>query len=352
MIFSPFLRLLKTGLQTLRSLFQSRKELALENLALRQQLAIYDHKQPRPRMSTPDKLFWVFMSRSWSRWKEILVLVDPDTVVRWHQAGFRLFWRWKANRGKKTGRPPTTAEIRNLIRKMASENKWGAPRIHGELLKLGYKIDQATVSRLMPRKPRDPKQGQSWKTFLNNHSDVIAAMDFFVVPTATFGLLYGFFVIEHGRRKILHFNVTANPTANWVIQQLREAFPYETSVKYMIMDRDSIFGGIVRNTLLSMGIKPVRISARNPAENGIAERWVGSVRRDLLDHMIVLNERYLRRLVRSYVEYYQKDRTHLSLAKDTPAGRPVTPRPTAEASVVAVPRIGGLHHRYEWQAAA
>lgn len=204
----------------------------------------------------------------------------------------------------------------------------------------------------MPRKPRDPKQGQRWKTFLNNHSDVIAAMDFFVVPTATFGLLYGFFIIEHGRRKILHFNVTANPTANWVIQQLREAFPYETSIKYLIMDRDSIFNGKVRDAVRSMGIKPVRISSRNPAENGIAERWVGSLRRDLLDPVIILNERHLRRLVRSYVEYYQNDRTHLSLAKDTPAGRPVTPQPTAEASVVAVPRIGGLHHRYEWQAAA
>ena len=303
-------------------------------------------------MSPPDKLFWVLMSQYWSRWKEMLVIVQPDTVVRWHQMGFRMFWRWKSQRGKKTGRPPTKDEIRNLIRKMASENKWGAPRIHGELLKLGCKIDQATVSRLMPRKPRDPKQGQSWKTFLNNHSDVLAAMDFFVVPTATFGLLYGFFIIEHGRRKILHFNVTANPTAAWVIQQLREAFPYETSIKYLIMDRDSIFNIKVRDFIRAMGINHVMISARNSAENWVAERWVGSCRRELLDHVIVLNENHLRRLVRNYIRYYLEDRTHLSLAKDTPEGRPVTPKPSADAQVVAVPRVGGLHNRYEWQVAA
>ena len=265
MIFSPALRLLKIGLQTLRSACRSRAELALENLSLRQQLAIYVQKQPHPRMSAPDKLFWEFMSKSWSKWKKTLIIVKPDTVVRWHRVGFRLYWRWKSRQGKKIGRPPINDEIRSLIRKMADENHWGAPRIHGELLKLGHKIGQAAVSRLMPRKPRDPEKGQRWKTFLNNHSDVLAAMDFFVVPTATFGLLYGFFIIKHGRRKILHFNVTANPTASWVIQQLREAFPYETSIKYLIMDRDSIFNTKVRDYIRAMGINNVRISARNPA---------------------------------------------------------------------------------------
>ena len=303
-------------------------------------------------MSASDQLFWVLMSRSWSHWKETLVIVKPDTVVRWHRAGFRLYWRWKSRRGKKIGRPPIKAEIRDLIRKMATENRWGAPRIHGELLKLGHDIGQAAVSRLMPRRAADPDKGQHWKTFLKNHSDVLAAMDFFVVPTATFGVLYGFFIIEHSRRKILHFNVTANPTADWVIQQLREAFPYETSIKYLILDRDAIFNTKVVGCMRSMGIEPVRTTAQRPQENGVAERWIGSCRRELLDHVIVLNERHLRRLVRLYIRYYHEDRTHLSLGKDAPEGRPVASRPSPTAQIVSMPRIGGLHHRYEWRQAA
>ena len=204
----------------------------------------------------------------------------------------------------------------------------------------------------MPRRPADPEQSQRWKTFLRNHSDVLAAMDFFVVPTATFGLLYGLFIIEHGRRKILHFNVTANPTADWVIQQLREAFPYETAIKYLILDRDAIFNAKVVSCMRSMGIEPVRITAQRPQENGVAERWIGSCRRELLDHVIVLNERHLRRLVRLDLRYYHEDRTHLSLAKDSPEGRPVASRPSPTAQIVAMPRIGGLHHRYEWKVAA
>jgi putative transposase len=352
-MFTPIVRLIKVGLQTLRSLFQNRKDLALENLAFRQQLSIYAQKEPKPRTSASDKLFWVLMSRSWSRWQNHLIIVKPETVIRWHRAGFRLYWRWISKRDRRVGRPPVTAEVRELIDRMVKDNpSWGAPRIHGELLKLGFKVGQATVSRLMPPKPANPEKSQRWRTFLRNHSDVIAAMDFFVVPTATFGLLFGFFIIEHARRKVLHFNVTANPTAEWVIQQLREAFPYETAIRYLIMDRDSIFNGKMRDCLRTMGIEPVRISARAPQENGIAERWIGSLRRDLLDHVIILNERHLRRLVRLYIRYYQEDRTHLSLAKDTPAGRPVMSKPSADASVVAVPRIGGLHHRYEWQVAA
>ncbi len=204
----------------------------------------------------------------------------------------------------------------------------------------------------MPHKPEDPEKSQRWKTFLSNHSDVLAAMDFFVVPTATFGVLYCLFIVEHGRRRILHFNVTANPTSNWVIQQLREAFPYETLIKYLILDRDAIFNANVVGCMRSMDIEPVRTTPQRPQENGVAERWIGSCRRELLDHVIVLNERHLRRLVKCYVEYYQVDRTHLGLKKDTPAGRPVMPRPSEDAMVVALPRIGGLHHCYEWRKAA
>ncbi len=235
---------------------------------------------------------------------------------------------------------------------MALDSGLGAPRFHAELLESGFDLHRRTVSRFMPRRSRESERGQSWKTLVQRHSDVIAAIDFFVVPTATFGLLYGFFIIQHGRRKILHFNVTSKPNPDWVIQQLREAFPYETEIKYLIMDRDGIFSCKVREAVKAMGINPVRISARNPAENGIAERWVGSVRRDLLDHVIVLNERHLRHLMRSYLDYYHVDRTHLGLKKDTPTGRPVTPRPSPDAELVALPRVGGLHHRYVWRAAA
>ncbi len=351
-MLSSIILLLKTGLQTLRSLFQSRKDLALENLALRQQLAILVQKQSHPRLRGPDRFFWVLLSRVWSRWKEHLVIVKPDTVVRWHRKGFRLYWRWISNRGRKTGRLRISNEIRMLIFKMINENHWGAPRIHGELLKLGYVVGQATISRLMPRTSPDTDKSQRWKTFLKNHSDILAAMDFFVVPTAIFGLLYGLFIIHHGRRKILHFNATANPTADWVVQQFREAFPYETSVKYLILDRDCIFNSKVLAGMRAMGIEPVKTSVRHPQENGIAERWIGSCRRELLDRVIVLNESHLRRLVRAYIQYYNQDRTHLSLDKDAPESRAATSKPSTQAKVVAVPRIGGLHHRYEWKAAA
>ncbi len=204
----------------------------------------------------------------------------------------------------------------------------------------------------MPRKPSNPDQVQRWITFLRNHRDAIAAMDFFVVPTIALRLLYGFFVIEHGRRRVLHFNATFNPSAVWVIQQLREAFPYETAPKHLIFDRDAIFSAEVVAFIKTMGTRPCRTSFCSPWQNPVAARGVGTCRRDLLDHVVVFHERHLVRLVRAYVGYYHGDRTHLGLGKDTPTGRPVTPRPSPMAQVVALPRVGGLHHRYEWRDAA
>ena len=228
---------------------------------------------------------------------------------------------------------------------MVAENPtWGAPRIHGELQMLGFDISERTVSRWVQRAPRSSEKIARWKAFLKNHREVIAAMDFFTVHTATFGLLYCFFLIGHDRRHILHFNVTRNPTSQWVVQQLREAFPFRLSHKYLIFDRDTKFGLEVAAMVKAIGISPKRTSFRSPWQNGVAERWVESCRRDLLDHVIVLNERHLKRLLNEYVRYYHDDRTHLGLSKETPGGRI---RSVHRGRVIAQARLGGLHHRYD-----
>ena len=232
-----------------------------------------------------------------------------------------------------------------------SQDGWGAPRIHAELTKLGFIVSEATASRYLPRRPAEPDQVKRWVAFLRNHKDDIAAMNLFTVPTASLQLLYGFFVIEHGRRHIVHFNATFHPSAAWVIRQLREAFPYDTAPRYLIFDRDSIFSTAVVEFIKATGTRPVRTSFRSPWQNGTAERWIGSCRREILEHVVVFGERHLARLVRSYT-YYHDDRCHLGLDKDTPNRRAVTPRPLPSATVVALPRVGGLHHRYEWRDAA
>lgn len=329
------------------NLFRSRQDLILENLALRQQLLALHTKRPRGRLATVHKLFWIALRRVWSGWKQPLILVTPRTVVAWHRAGFRLYWRWLSRVRRIGGRKRVSEEIRALILRMAAENPtWGAPRIHGELLKLGFAISEPTVSRWLRRPPRSPDMGRRWLTFLRNHREAIAAMDFFTVPTLTFGVLYCFFVIGHDRRKILRFNVTRNPEALWIVQQMREAWPYAPAHRFLLFDRDSKFGHEVISFARDLGSRPVRTAFRSPWQNGVAERWVGSCRRDLLDHVIVLNERHLKRLMSQYVRYYHEDRTHLGLAKDTPAGRPTAACPTVGSKILSFPRLGGLHHRY------
>jgi transposase InsO family protein len=236
---------------------------------------------------------------------------------------------------------------------MATENRWGAPRMHGELSKLGFRVSERTVSRYLRKlHPRGRRDGQTWKTFLANHREVLAAMDFLVVPTATFRLLYVLVIVHHDRRRVLHCNVTEHPTSTWVSQQLREAFPEETAPKYFLMDNYSIFSTQVTCTVESFGTKVIRTGFQSPWMNGVCERLIGSIRRELLDHVIVLSENHLRRLIRSFLDYYHDDRTHLTLGKDCPAPRTVTPRPSHGAKVVALPRVGGLHHRYQWRHAA
>ncbi len=345
------LRLLVALLPTLRSALRSRRDLAIENLALRQQLATLACRR-HPNIRPADRLFWILLRRFWSGWAETLSIVEPDTVVSWHRAGFRIYWNWLSRRGKRSSRPPLPREVRDLIRRIALENSWGAPRIHGELLCLGFEVSERSVSRYLRSLPRAPRAGQTWTTFLRNHRDGIAAMDFLSVPTATFRVFQVLFMIRHGRREVVRCAVTTSPTTAWVAQQLRDAFPFESAPRFMIFDRGATFTGGVMATLRSMQVEPTRTSYRSPWQNGVAERFVGTVRRQLLDHVIVLNEHHLRRLLESFIAHYNQDRTHLALSKNSPLGRPVACRPGPASTVVNLPRVGGLHHRYSWRQAA
>jgi transposase InsO family protein len=336
-------------LRSTGALFRSREHQAIVELALRQQLAVYARRHPRPRLSPLDRTFWIALCRLWPRWKSVLVVVRPETVIRWHQRRFRSHWRSISIRGP--GRPALAERARHLIIRMASENRWRARKIQAELSKLGIRVSLATISRYLPKTQPDPGQHQRWTTFLRNHRDLIAGMDFFVVPTVRSQLLYVWFAIDHGRRRILHFNVTASPASSWVIQQLRSAFPNESSHRFLILDNDAIFSAELAGSIGGLGLAPTRTSFRSPWQNGTAERFVGSVRRELLDHVVVLGEGHLRRLLREYVEYYNAERAHTSIG-DAPAGRESESQPSPGAKLTALPRVGGLHHRYTWRIAA
>src|SRR6516162_796444 len=294
-----------------------------------------------------DRLLWVSLSRIWRDWRSTLAIVKPQTFVAWHRMGFRLFWTWKVRRGQR-GRPPIAHETRDLIRRMCRENPtWGAPRIHGELLKLGIDIGESRVTKYMLRCRKPPSQ--TWRTFLDNHLSQLVSVDFFTVPTICFQVLYVFLVLAHDRRRVLHFNVTPHPTAQWTGQQLREAFPFAHLPRYLLRDRDAIFGHDFRKEVLDMGICEVLSAPRSPWQRAYVERVIGSVRRECLDHVIGLHESSLRRTLKSYFEYYHRSRTHLSLGKDSPELRAI--QPPEMGSVVSVPQVGGLHHRYERRAA-
>jgi putative transposase len=337
--------LLRLLLGSILRAFQSRSNLLIENLVLRQQLAVFKRRHPRPPLSVLDRVFWVSVHRFWSGWRQALVVVSPETVVRWHRAGFALYWRAISRVRRVVGRKRVSKELRDLIFRMVTENPtWGAPRIHGELLMLGFDVSERTISRWMRRAPRDPEPAKRWLAFLRNHREAIAAMDFFTVPTVTFRLLYCFFVISHDRRQILHVNVTRHPTSAWITQQLREAFPFRTEAKFMLFDHDSKFSFEVALAIRSLNVRPVRTSVESPWQNGVAERWIESCRRDLLDHIIAFDEQHLKRLLADYLRYYHEDRTHLGLNKTTPNNRL---RSTNRGPVIALPRLGGLHHRYD-----
>ena len=333
-------------LLTLRSCARSRIVLQLEVLALRHQLAVLKRSRPRRlRLAQADRLLWVWLSRVWTEWRAHLVIVQPETVIAWHRRGFRLFWTWKSRR--RIGRPSVPLDSRALIRTMSDANpRWGAPRIHGELLKLGIDVSQATVAKYMVRRRRPPSQ--TWRTFLANHVGQIVAADFLVVPTATGRLLFVLVLLSHARRRVVHVAVTAHPTAAWTAQQLRDAFPWDEAPRYVLHDRDHAFDGWA-DTAKAMGIENILTAPRSPWQNAYVERFIGSVRRECLDHVIVFSAPGLQRLMQRYCDYYQRSRTHLSLDKDPPRHRPIA-RPH-EGRIVAIPQVGGLHHRYERHAA-
>ena len=301
----------------------------------------------RPRLRPIDRLFWIALSTLWPKWRQAVQIVTPATVVGWHRRAFAAYWRWKT-RPRRVGRPPLASDLRALIRQMGAANPlWGAPRIHGELQKLGIKVSQATVAKYLGRRTSPPSQ--SWRTFLTNHVSELASIDFFTVPTATFRVLFVFVVLSHDRRRIVHLNVTAHPTAEWTSQQFREAWPWDTAPRFVIRDRDAIYGSASRRTLEQLGIDDVLTAPRCPWQNPFVERVIGSLRRECLDHVIVWNERALRRHLQGYVAYYHECRTHLSLDKDARIHRAAQPPDCG--SIVAVPQVGGLHHRYERRAA-
>ena len=333
-------------LLTVRGLAQSRAALHLELLAVRHQLQVLERSRPRRvRLVNADRWLWVWLSRSWNGWRTALVIVKPETVIAWHRQGFRLFWTWRSR--QRTGRPSTPTGVRAVIRTMAQTNPlWGAPRIHGELLKLGFDVCQATVAKYLG--PRAKPQSQTWRTFLANHVHQIAAADFFVVPTATCRLLFVLVILAHERRRVVHVAVTDHPTAAWTAQQLREAFPWNDAPRYLVHDRDTAFHAWAP-TAPAMGIDEVLTAVHSPWQNAYAERLIGSIRRECLDHMIIWNARGLRRVLHAYIEYYLKSRTHLSLGKDAPMSRPVGS--LTDGDIVAIPHLGGLHHRYERRAA-
>jgi len=292
-------------------------------------------------------MFWVVLSRIWSHWAETLLIVQPETVVRWHRQGFQRYWGWKC-RVQRLGRPSIDPTVRDLIRTMSRANPlWGAPRIHGELLKLDMHVSQATVSKSMIRSRKPPSQ--SWRTFLNNHLLDLVSIDFFTVPTATFPVLSVFIVLSHERRAVLHFNITEHPTAPWTAQQLIEAFPFETAPRYLLRARDDIYGRDFQHRVVGIGIEQVCTAPRSPWQNPFVERLIGSIRRECLDHLIILDDSHLHRILGPYLTSYHGCRTHLSLNKDSPGGR--TPESAETGKIRALPVVGGLHHPYTRKAA-
>jgi putative transposase len=333
-------------LGTLRSAVRTQGQLALENLALRQQLAVWKARQPRPRLSAMDRMFWVLLSRLSTSWRHSLLVVRPATVVGWHRRGFRRYWAWKSR--QRFGRPAISADLRDLIQQMSCANPlWGAPRIHGELLKLGVTVSQATVSKYMLRPKRPPSQ--AWRTFLKNHAPDLIALDFFTVPTATFRVLFVLVMLTHSRRRLVHFNVTEHPTAEWTARQLLEACGSETAPRYLLRDRDKVYGERFSWQAKMLDIREAVIAPRSPWQNAYAERVIGSIRRECLNHVVVIGERHLREILSKYFEYYNRARTHLSLSKDAPKPRSV--QAPSDGRVVEVPRVGGLHHEYVRRAA-
>ena len=336
--------LLKALLGALLAAMKPRASLVAENLALRQQLAVLQRATPRPRLRPIDRAFWAVLCQTWSRWADVLAIVKPATVIGWHRRGFARFWTMKS---KHLGRRPISADLITLIERMAAENPlWSRRRIASELAKLGRDVSKDTVAKYMPKRSGRPCRPQSttWATFIRTHLAGTLAIDFLTVPTVNFNVLYVFFVLSLERRRILHVNVTAHPHAAWAAQQMVDAVGFDTTLTRVIRDRDGIYGKLFDTRVKRLGLEQFRIAPRSPWQNGYAERFVGTLRRELLDHVIVLGERHLIRLVKQHARYYNEDRPHMSLSGDAPAARAV--EPIGSGGVIALPRVAGLHHRY------
>lgn len=327
--------------------FRSHASLRLENMALRHQLAVYQHTVKRPKLRPSDRLFWSWLARLWPGWQQALEFVQPRTVITWQRKRFRDYWRQLGQSGT-SGRPAISKEVRHLIRDVWRSNPtWGAPRIVGELRKLSIDVAKSTVEKYRPRVRKPPSP--TWKAFLTNHVKDIVACDFFTVPTATFRVLFVFILLAHERRRIVYVNITEHPTAQWTAQQIVEACPWETAPRYLLRDRDAIYSMAFQRRIQNMGIEEVKIAPRTPWQNPYCERLIGSIRREVLDQVIVLNDRHLKRLLTAYIAYYHRFRTHLSLEMDCPHPRAVESPECGQ--VRALPEVGGLHHHYERQAA-
>jgi transposase InsO family protein len=327
-------------LHVLVSLFKTQARLEAEIIMLRHQLNVLRRSVPsKPKLVPSDRLFLVWLYRLFPSALNAIAIVQPETIMRWHRAGFRLYWRWKSR--SRGGRPKVPTEIRRLIREMSLANRlWGAPRIHGELLKLGIEVAQSTVAKYMAKSGRGGSQ--TWKTFLHNHSADVGAMDFLIVPTVGFKLLFVLVILRHERRRLISLSVTAHPTADWIARQITDAFPWDETPDNMIRDRDASYGQAVTRRLTAIGIRDHPIAPRSPWQNGHAERLIGSIRRECLDHIVVFGEGHLRRILATYTGYYNELRTHLSLDKDSPNRRPVQ----WHGHLIAQSILGGLHHQY------
>jgi transposase InsO family protein len=321
-------------------MFKSRRRLEAENLFLRHQLNIALRRAPpRLRLRDSDRALLVWMTRICPELLNLAQVVTPETILRWHRAGFKAFWRWKSR--NRAGRPRIDRGLRDLIQRMSRENPlWGASRIHGELLMLGFEVAQSTVSKYIERRPRPPSQ--TWKTFLQNHAEAIAAIDMCVVPTLTFDLLFAFLVVGHGRRQLLWIEVTRHPTAEWLARQITEAFPWSSAPAYLVRDNDRAYGHAFTSRVRAMGIRDRPISPRSPWQNGVAERLIGTLRRECLDQLVIFGEAHLRRVLAAFADYYNQTRPHRALQKDAPLRRAVQ----RTGSIIAVPVLGGLHHQY------
>jgi putative transposase len=341
------------ALSAMRS--RARAQLAAENLFLRKQLALYQERKVKPRRADDaTRVILVWLSH-FLAWRQLLLIVKPETLIRWHRHGFRLFWRWKS---RTPGRPAISPDVQRLIATMAAANRtWGEERIANELLlKLEIRLSPRTVRRHMPSRPRHPKKGtQAWSTFVRNHARSVLASDFFVVVTATFRLLYVFVVLEVGTRRIVHWNVTAHPTADWTAQQFRMIVQGDQAYRFVIHDRDTIYSEAVDRTLEAMGLRILKTPVRTPQVNAFCERVIGTIRRECLDFMIPMSERHVRAILREWVRHYNRGRPHVSLGPGIPEDSIVVAAVVSESDgrsvsagcrVAATPILSGLHHEY------